>query len=132
MSSKAMKAIFNNLTSGADRRPEQEFYTDSAAHQEADSIEVNMRPARLSTHMHVMNWAKVQCEDPEIEATMDWCCLDKKKSEPWTEQLAKLKYRLGFKKNTPEGRSILQNTDKLTLSEGLLCTGTSLSNKLRK
>ena len=51
---------------------------------------------------------------------MDLCHLDKKKSEPWTEQLAKLKSRLGTKKNTPEGRSILQNADKLTLSGGLL------------
>ena len=36
------------------------------------------------------------------------------------EQLAKLKSRLGTKKNTPEGRSILENADKLTLSGGLL------------
>ena len=51
---------------------------------------------------------------------MDWCCLDNKKSESWIEQLAKLKSRLGTKKNTPEGRSILWNADKLTLSGGLL------------
>ena len=75
---------------------------------------------RLSTQMHIMDWAEAQHEDPEIKATMDWCCLDKKKSEPWTEQLAKLKSGLGTKKNTPEGRSILQNADKLTLSGGLL------------
>ena len=70
--------------------------------------------------MHVTNWAEAQCEDLEIEAAMDWCHLNKKKLEPWTEQLAKLKSRLGSKKNTPEGRSILQNADKLTLSGGLL------------
>ena len=40
--------------------------------------------------------------------------------EPWTEQLAKLTSRLSSKKNTQEGRSILQNADKLTLSGGLL------------
>ena len=51
---------------------------------------------------------------------MDWCRLNNKKLEKWTEQLAKLKSRLGTKKNTPEGRSILQNADKLTLSGGLL------------
>ena len=51
---------------------------------------------------------------------MDWCHLDKKKLEPWTEQLAKLKSRIGTKTNTPEGRSILWNADKLTLSGGLL------------
>ena len=70
--------------------------------------------------MHVTNWAKAQHEDQEIEAAMDWCRLNKKKLEPWTEQLVKLKSRLGSKKNTPEGRSILQNADKLTLSRGLL------------
>ena len=44
----------------------------------------------------------------------------KKKLEPWTEQLVKLKSRLGTKKNTPEGRSLLQNADKFILSGGLL------------
>ena len=53
-------------------------------------------------HMHVTDWAEAQHEDPKIEATMDWCHLNKKKLEPWTEQLAKLKSRLGTKKNTPE------------------------------
>ena len=52
---------------------------------------------------------------------MDWCCLDRRKSQPWTEQLAKLSSRLETKKNTPDGRSILQKVDKLTLSGGLLC-----------
>ena len=66
--------------------------------------------------MHVMDWAEAQREDPKIEAATDWCCLNRKKSE----QLVKLKSRLGPKKNTPEGRSILQNADKLTLSGGLL------------
>ena len=69
--------------------------------------------------MHVADWAEAQHEDPEIEAAMDWCHLNRKKSEPWTEQLVKLKSRLG-PKNTPEGRSILQNADKLTQSGGLL------------
>ena len=32
--------------------------------------------------MHVTDWAEAQHEDPEIEATMDWCHLNKKKSEP--------------------------------------------------
>ena len=53
MSSAAMKAVFDNLTSGAERRAEQEYNTDSAAHREADSVKVNMRSARLSTQMHV-------------------------------------------------------------------------------
>ena len=119
MSSEAMKAVFNNLTLGAGRRAELE-YSDSAAHCEADSIEVSVQSMRLGMQMHVMHWAEAQCEDPEIEATMDWCHLDKKKSQPGTEQLAKLKSRLGAKKDTPEGRSILQNADKVTLSGGLL------------
>ena len=69
--------------------------------------------------MHVTDWAKVQHEGPEIKATMDWCHLNKKKLEPWMEQLMKLKSWLRSKKNTLEGRSILQNADKLTLSRGL-------------
>ena len=115
-----MKAIFDNLTSGAGRRAEQEYNPDSAAHCKANSIKVSVKSVRLSTQMHVTDWAEAQREDPEIEAAMDWCCLNKKKSEPWTEQLAKLKSRLGSKKNTPDGRSILYNADKLTLSGGLL------------
>ena len=120
MSSKTRKAIFDNLTSGAGRRVEQEYDINSAAHCVANSIEVNVKSVRLSTQMHVTNWAEAQCEDPKINAATDWCHLNNKKSEPWTEQLAKLKSRLGSKKNTPEGRSILQNAGKLTLSGGLL------------
>ena len=115
-----MKAVFDHLTSGAGRRAEQEYNTDSAAHHKANSIEVNVKLVRLSTQMTVTDWAEAQHEDPEIKATMDWCHLNRKKSKPWMEQLAKLKSRLVSKKNTPEGRSILQNADKLTLSGGLL------------
>ena len=113
-----MKAVFDYLTLGARRRAELEYSADSAAHHKADSIEVSVWSRRLSMLMHVTDWPEAQCEDPEIKATMDWCCLNTKKPQPWTEQLAKLKSRLGTKKNTPEGRSILQNADKLTLSHG--------------
>ena len=115
-----MKAIFDNLTSGAGRRAELEYSIDSATHCKANSIKVSVKSVRLRTQMHVTDWAEAKHEDPEIEATMDWCCLNKKKLESWMEQLAKLKYRLGPKKNTLEGRSILRNADKLTLSGGLL------------
>ena len=120
MSSAAMKAVFDNLTSGAGRRAEQDYDTGSAAHLEADAIEVNMRSTRVSTQMHVMDWPETQREDPKIEAAMDWCHLDKKKSEPWIRQLLKLKSRLGSHKNTPAGKSLLRNADKLTLFGGLL------------
>ena len=120
MSSKAMKAVFNNLNSGTGSKAELEYSVDSAAYHEANSIKVSVKSMRLSIQMHVTDWAEAQREDPGIKATMDWCCLDKRKSEPWTEQLAKLKSRLETKKNTPEGRSILQNADKLSLSPGLL------------
>ena len=73
MSSAAIKVVFNNLTSRSGRRAEQECSTDSAAHREADSVKVNMRSARPSTQMHVTDLAEAQHEDPEIEATMDWC-----------------------------------------------------------
>ena len=98
MSSKTMKAVFDNLTSGAGRRVELEYKTDSAAHHKADSIEVSVHSMRLSMQMHVMDWNEAQHEDPEIEATMDWCHFNRRKSQPWTEQLAKLKSRLGTKK----------------------------------
>ena len=77
MSSAAMKAVFDNLTSGAGRRAEQDYDTGSAAHLKADAIEVNMTSARVSTQMHVMDWAEAQREDPEIKAAMDWCCLNR-------------------------------------------------------
>ena len=60
MSSAAMKAVFNNLTSGAGRRAEQEYDVSSAAHFEEDTIKVNVRSARVSTQMHVMGWAEAQ------------------------------------------------------------------------
>ena len=120
MSSEAMKAIFDNLTSTAGQRAELEYNIDSAAHHKANSIEVSAKSARLSTQMHVMDWTEVQCEDPEIEATMDWCHIYKRILESWMEQLAKFRSRLGPKKNIPEGRSMLRNADKLNLSGGLL------------
>ena len=132
MSPEAMKAVFNNLTSGASKRAEQEYNLSSATHREADFIEVSVKSARLSSQMHVTDWAEAQREDPEIEAVMDWCCFDKKKSEPWTKQLVKLKCRLGPRKNTQKGRSILHNADELTLSGELLYYRHKLSTKLKK
>ena len=120
LSFEGMKAIFDNLTSGTHKRAELEYSVNSAAHCKVNSIKVSVKSMRLSTQMHVTDWAEVQHEDPEIKAAMDWCRLDEKKSEPWTEQLAKLKSTLGTKKNTLEGRSILRNADKLTLYGGLL------------
>ena len=73
MSSAARKAVFDNLTLGAGRRAEQEYHTVSAAHLKVDAIKVNVRSARVTTQMHVMDWAEAQWEDPEIEAAMDWC-----------------------------------------------------------
>ena len=55
MSSKAMKAVFDNLTLGAGRRAEQEYNTNSATHCEAVFIKVNVKSVRLSTQMHVTN-----------------------------------------------------------------------------
>ena len=106
-----MRAIFDNLTSGAGWRAELEYSIDSAAHHKANSIEVSAKSVRLSTQMHVTDWAEAQCEDPEIKAAMDWFCLDKRKSESWMEQLEKLKSRR---------EEHAENADKLTLSGGLL------------
>ena len=120
MSSAAMKAVFNNLTLGAGRRTELEYGTNSPIHDEADSIEVNVKSARVNSQMHVTDWAEAQWEDLEIEAAMDWCQLDKKKSELWAQQLSKLKSQFGLNRNTPAGKSLLRNADWLTLSGGLL------------
>ena len=70
MSLAAMKAIFNNLTSGAGRRAELEYNIDSLIHNKADSVKVSVKSARLNSQMHVTNWAEAQWEDPEIEAAM--------------------------------------------------------------
>ena len=85
MSSAAMKAVFNNLTSGARRRDDLEYNMNSLIHDEADSIKVSVKSARLNSQMHVTNWAEAQWEDPEIKAAIDWCRLDRKKSEPWAQ-----------------------------------------------
>ena len=87
MSLAAMKAIFDNLTSGAGRRAELEYNVDSLIHNEVDSIEVSVKSARLNSQMHVTNWAEAQWEDPEIKAAVDWCWLNRKKSKPWAQQL---------------------------------------------
>ena len=121
MSSAAMKAVFNNLTLVAGRRAELECNIDLLIRNEVDSIEVSVKSARLNSQMHMTNWAEAQREDPEIEAAMDWCRLDRKKSKPWAQQLLKFKSRLGLNKNTPAGKSLLRNADWLTLCGGLLC-----------
>ena len=120
MSSAAMKAIFNNLTSGAGRRAELEYNIDSLIHDEADSIKVSVKSARLNSQMHVTNWAEAQWEDPEIKAAMDWCQLDRKKSELWAQHLLKFKSCLSLNKNTPAGKNLLSNADQWTLCGGLL------------
>ena len=120
MSSAAMKAILDNLTSGVGRRAELEYNIDSLIHDEGDSIEVSVKSVRLNSQMHVTNWAEAQWEDPEMEAAMDWCWLNRKKSEPWVQQLLKFKSHLGPNKNTPTGKSLLRNADQLTLCGGLL------------
>ena len=91
MSSVAMKAVFDNLTSGARRRAELEYDTHSPICDEADSIEISVKSAWVSSQMHVTNWSEAQWEDPELEAAINWCQLDRKKYEPWAQQLSKFK-----------------------------------------
>ena len=64
MSSAAMKAVFDNLTLGAGRRAELEYGTNSLIHDEADSIEVNVKSARVNSQMHVTNWSEAQQRTP--------------------------------------------------------------------
>ena len=70
--------------------------------------------------MHVTDWSEAQQENPELEAAMDWCWLDRKKFELWAQQLSKFKSQLGSHWNTVAGKSLLRNADKLTISGGLL------------
>ena len=103
MSSEVMKAVFDNLTLGARRRAEQEYNMDSATHQEANSIEVNVRSARLSMQMYVTDWAEAQREDLEIKAAMDWCHLNRKKNKLWMQQLAQP--GLGLRRTPQKGKA---------------------------
>ena len=120
MSSAAMKAVFDNLTLGAGRRAKLECNIDSLTNDEVGSIKVSVKSARLNSQMHMTNWTEAQWEDPEIRAAMNWCWLDRKKSEPWAQQLLKFKSCLSPNKNTLAGKSLLRNADWLTLCGGLL------------
>ena len=51
-----------------------------------DSIKIEAWAARLNTPMHIMDWAQAQPEDPELEATLEWCLSNKKKGTPWAQQ----------------------------------------------
>ena len=83
MSPAAMKAIFDNLTLRAGRRAELEYDTNSPIHDEANSIKINVKSSQVSSEMHVTNWSEAHWEDPKLKATIDWCRLNRKKSEPW-------------------------------------------------
>ena len=102
MSSVAMKAVFDNLTSGGGRRAELEYDINSPIHDEADSVNISAKSARLNSQMHVTNWAEAQWESPEIKATMDWCWFNRKKSELWIQQLLRFKSHLGLNKTLLE------------------------------
>ena len=103
MSKDKMKAIFDKLTMSAGRRTEWEWDQESSVSAEADSIEIEAWAAHSNTPMHVMDWTQAQQEDPELEATLNWCLNDQKKGTPWAQQLEKLKTCLGSLKNQPEG-----------------------------
>ena len=87
---------------------------------EANSIEIKARAAQPNTPMHITDWAQAQRENPELEAFLDWCLNDKKNGTLWAQQLEKLKACLGPLKNQPEGKCIVRNADKLTLSGSIL------------
>ena len=106
-----MKAVFDNLTIGPSRWAEWEWDRESTVTTKADSIEIEAQAAQPNTPMHIMDWAQAQRADPELEATLDWCLNDKKKSTPWAQQLEKLKAHLGPLKNQPEGKCIVRNAD---------------------
>ena len=59
-----MKAVFNNLTSGASRKAELEYSVDSATHHKADSMEVSVKSMTLSTQMHVTDMKTQRSKPP--------------------------------------------------------------------
>ena len=71
MSSAAMKAVFDNLTSGAGRRAELEYDTHSPICDEADSIEKSAKFAWVNNQMHVTDWSEAQWEDLKLEAAIN-------------------------------------------------------------
>ena len=78
-------------------------------------INLGVRMARLTTPMHVIDWAKAQKENPELGAAITWLRMDFLKESSWAEHLAKLKQLMGPMKETPDGRVVLRTVDKLTV-----------------
>ena len=70
MSPEAMKAVFDNLTSGAGRRVELEYKIDSATHCKADPLEVSVWSMRLSTQMHIQTGLKLNMKT--LRSKLPW------------------------------------------------------------
>ena len=65
-----MKAVFDNLTSGAGQRVEQELNAESSAHKEADSIEVS---SLLGLVLGCMLLSGPRPSEKIWNSAMDWC-----------------------------------------------------------
>ena len=70
MSPEGMKAVFDNLTSGASRRAELGYKVDSAAHHEADSIEVSVQ-SRDRAH-RCTSWTGLKFNVKTLRSKLPW------------------------------------------------------------
>ena len=72
LSSKAVQALFDGIIMGTNRCAEREWDQSIVIDQEEDDINLGVRAARLTTPLHISDWAKAQKEDPELGAAIAW------------------------------------------------------------
>ena len=69
-SSKAVQALLDGIMMGTNRCAEREWDQSIIIDWEEDDINLRMRAARLTTPMHIIDWAEAQKEDPELGAAI--------------------------------------------------------------
>ena len=120
LSSEAVQALLNGIMMRTNRSAKREWDHSVIIDREEDDIHLGARVARLTTPMHIIDWAEAQEEDPELGAAIAWLKTDFPKESSWAECLVKLKQLMGPTKETQDGRAVLRTADKLTLSGGVL------------
>ena len=72
----AVQALFNGITMGAKRHAKWEWDQSVIIDREEDDVNLGIRAARLTTPMHVIDWAEAQKNDPKLGATITWLKTD--------------------------------------------------------
>ena len=120
LSSEAVEALFDGIMTETNRHTEREWNKSIVIDWEKDDINLGVTVERLTTPMHIINWAKAQKGDQEQGAAIAWLKMDFPKESSWAKHLAKLKQLMGPAKETSDGGVVLRTTDKLTLSGRVL------------